>query len=137
MTHFRDYTPEKYAGPEFEKMEEGIYKARDPYGIVKGGMVYATSLSFRMEPERYGEEDGSPRNITQCPFEDLLDEYMLFVTDFYEDLNEKSEVTCYQEFGSTDIEDIRKLRGIIGKKFYAVPYEKDGEEYHNIVIEEE
>lgn len=136
MTHFRDYTPEKYAGPEFEKMEEGIYKARDPYGIVKGGMVYVTSLSFQMEPERYGEEGGSPRDITQCPFEDLLDEYMLFITDFYEDLNEKSEVTCYQEFGSTDIEDIRKLRGIIGKRFYAVPCAEDGKEY-NIVIEEE
>lgn len=136
MTHFRDYTPEKYAGPEFEKIEEGIYKTRDPYGIVKSGMVYVTSLSFRMEPERYGEEGGSPRDITQCPFEDLLDEYMLFATDFYEDLNEKSEVTCYQEFGSADIEDIRKLRGIIGKRFCAVPCGEDGKEY-NIVIEEE
>lgn len=137
MTHFRDYTPEKYATPDYEKIEEGIYKAKDPYGIVKDGMVYVTSLSFQMEPERYGEEDGSPRNITQVPFEDLLDEYMLFVTDFYEDLNEKSEITCYQEFGSTDIEDIRKLRQIIGKRFYAVPYEENGEEYSRIIIEEE
>ena len=137
MTHFRDYTPEKYAGPDYEKIEEGIYKAKDPYGIVKDGMVYVTSLSFQMEPERYGEEEASPRDITQLPFEDLLDEYMLFVTDFYEDLNEKSEVTCYQEFGSTDIEDIRKLRQIIGKRFYAVPYEENGEECSRIIIEEE
>ena len=122
MTHFRDYTPEKYATPAFEKIEEGIYRTKDPYGIVRDGIVYVTSLSFQMEPERYGEEDGSPRNITQCPFEDL---------------NEASEVTCYQEFGSTDIEDIRRLRGIIGKRFYAVPYEQDGAEFARVVIEDE
>ena len=136
MTHFRDYTPEKYSGPGFEKIEEGIYRTKDPYGIVKDGIVYVTSLTFQMEPERYGEEDASPQNITQLPFEDLLDEYMLFVTDFYEDLNETSEVTCYQEFGSTDIEDIRGLRQIIGKRFYAVPCDGNGEEYR-IVIEDE
>ncbi len=136
MTHFRNYTPEKYAGPDFEEMEEGIYKTKDPYNIVKGGTVYVTSLSFQMEPDCYGEEGGSPRDITQCPFEDLLDEYMLFITDFYENLNEASEVTCYQEFGSTDIEDIRKLREIIGKRFYALPCQEDGKEY-DIVIEEE
>ena len=139
MTHFRDYTPEKYSGPGFEKIEEGIYKAKDPYGIVKDGMVYVTSLSFQMEPERYGEEDGSPRNITQVPFEDLLDEYMLFVTDFYDELNQNSPKTCYQEFGSYELEHIRKLRTLIGKRFYAVPCDEDDEdsedEEYKIVIE--
>ena len=62
--------------------------------------------------------------------------YILCITYFNEDLNEKSEVTCYQEFGSTDIEDIRRLRGIIGKRFYALPCQEDGKEY-DIVIEEE
>lgn len=137
MTHFRDYTPEKYSGLGFEKIEEGIYRTKDPYGIVRDGMVYVTSLTFQMEPERYGEEEASPRDITQLPFEDLLDEYMLFVTDFYEDLNEASEVTCYQEFGSTDIEDIRALRQIIGKRFYAVPCDGDEEGEYRIVIEDE
>lgn len=144
MTHFRDYTPEKYSSPEFEKIEEGIYRTKDPYGMVtaNGGMVYVTSLSFQMEPEQYGEEDGSPRNITQVPFEELLDDHMLFITDFYEDLNEASEVTCYQEFGATDIEDIRGLREIIGKRYYAVPYtvtRADGteEEYYRTVTEDE
>lgn len=49
--------------------------------------------------------------------------------------NEESEVTCYQEFASTDIEDIRKLRTIIGKHVYAKIYMEDDEEYYNIVIE--
>ena len=142
MTHFRNYTPEKYAGPDFEEVEEGIYKTKDPYNIVKNGMVYVTSLSFQMEPDCFGEEEATPWDIPQLPFEDLLDEYMLFITDFYEDLNEKSEVTCYQEFGSTDIEDIRKLREIIGKRFYAVPLSEEDDEDgegpdYEIVIEEE
>ena len=40
MTHFRDYTPEKYSSPDFEKVEEGIYQTKDPYGIVKDKMIY-------------------------------------------------------------------------------------------------
>ena len=142
MTHFRNYTPEKYSGPDYEKIEEGIYRTKDPYNVVKSGMVYVTSLSFQMEPERYGEEEATPWDIPQLPFEDLLDEYMVFVTDFYEDLNRTSQVTCYQEFGSTDIEDIRKLREIIGKRFYAVPLSEEDDEDgegpdYEIVIEEE
>lgn len=148
MTHFRNYTPEKYNGPDYEKIEEGIYRTKDPYNIVKNGMVYVTSLSFQMEPERYGEEEATPWDIPQLPFEDLLDEYMVFVTDFYEDLNRTSQVTCYQEFGSSSIEEIRELRTIIGKRFYAVPCGEDNEDFdadceedlegdHRIVIEDE
>ena len=128
MTHFRNYTPEKYSGPDYEKIEEGIYRTKDPYNVVKSGMVYVTSLSFQMEPERYGEEEATPWDIPQLPFEDLLDESMVFVTDFYEDLNTTSQVTCYQEFGSSSIEEIRELRTIIGKRFYAVPCGEDNEE---------
>ena len=48
-----------------------------------------------------------------------------------------SATTCYQEFGSNRVEDIQKLRSILGKRFYAVPYigEEDGEEYYNMVLE--
>lgn len=134
MKNFKDYTPEKYSGDGYEKIEEGIYKTEDPYGIDKE-MCYVTSLSFEQEPEMYGEEEGSPQYISQVPFEDILDKFYVYVTDFYEDLNEESKVTCYQEFGSSDIEDIRNLRSIIGKRVYAEPFEEDGEEYYRIVIE--
>lgn len=58
-------------------------------------------------------------------------------TDFYDQLNETSETTCYQEFGSFDLVDIQKLRTFIGKRFYAVPYidESNGEESYNMVVE--
>lgn len=83
----------------------------------------------------YGEEDGSPCHITQVPFENLLDNFHVYVTDFYEQLNKESECLCYQEFGSDDLENIRKIQDMVGKRIYAVPYEEDGEEEYNAVIE--
>ena len=134
MKNFKNYTPEKYKKTEFQEIEEGIYKTKSPYG--GDGDVFVTSLSFEMEPERYGEEDASPRNLTQVPIEGLLDEFELFVTDFYEELNEASETVCYQEFGAFDLENIQRLRAIIGKRFYAAPYidKRDGKEYYNMVM---
>ena len=134
MKNFKNYTPEKYTKSDFEKMEEGIYKTKCPYSVSDKD-VFVTSLTFEMEPDCYGEEDASPRNLTQVPIEGILDEFNLFVTDFYEQLNETSETICYQEFGSFDLADIQKLRTLIGKRFYAVPYMENGEEYYNMVTE--
>lgn len=134
MKNFQNFTPEKYSSPTFKKIEDGIYQTKCPYDEDD---IFVTSLSFEMEPERYGEEDASPQNLTQVPMEGILDEFCVFVTDFYESFNEASETTCYQEFGSHHFADIQKLRTIIGKRFYAVPYidEEDGEEYYNMKIE--
>lgn len=132
MKNFCSYKAEKYSEDKFKEIEEGIYKTADPYG---SGEIYVTSLTFEMENDRYGEEDGSPQYLPQVPVEGLLDEFELFVTDFYEELNKASETLCYQEFGSFDIENIRKLRTLIGKKFYAEPYQEDGEEYYKMVTE--
>ena len=127
MKNFKSYIPEKYASAEYKKVEDGIYLTKNPYLEVAPNMreVYVTSLTFEQEPEQYGEEDGSPCNITQFPLEAILDMFQLFVTDFYEELNEKSEFICYQEFGSDKLENIQKLRTIIGKRIYAVQGEND------------
>lgn len=134
MKNIQNYTAEKYSTADYERMEEGIYKTKNPYGIGEDD-YYVTSLTFEQEPDMPGEEDGSPRYISQMPLEDLMDKFFVCVTDFYEDLNENSEVTCYQEFGSSDIEDVRKLRSIIGKRVYAKIFMEDDEEYYEIVIE--
>lgn len=134
MKNFCSYKAEKYSENKYKEIEDGIYQTADPFGM-NDGDIYVTSLTFELENDRYGEEDGSPRFIPQVPLEGLLDEFGLFVTDFYEDLNNASETVCYQEFGSPEIEDIRKLRTLIGKKFYAKPYEEDGEEYYKLVTE--
>ena len=136
MKNFQTYTPEKYSGPDFEEVEPGIYLAPNPYkNINDREKIYVTSLTFEMEPDSYGEEGGCLQDITQVPFEDILDEFFVYVTDFYDELNQTSQTVCYQEFGSDEIENIRRLRTLIGKRFYAVPYEEDGEEYYNAVIE--
>lgn len=144
MKNFQNYTPEKYAGPEYQLVEEGVYRGKNPYWRhwqpeFGHEYIYVTSLTFEMEPDCYGEEGGCPQDITQTPFEDILDNYYVYVTDFYDELNQASTLTCYQEFGSHDIQDIRNLRSLIGKRFYAVPCGEDdedskGEEY-KIVIE--
>ncbi len=133
MKNFQNFTPQKYMTSDFQKISDGIYKTKSPYDF---NDIFVTSLTFEMEPECYGEENASPSNLTQIPIEGILDEFNLFVTDFYEQLNQSSEIICYQEFGSLDLEDIKNLRTLIGKRFYAVPYTgEDGEEYYNMVIE--
>ena len=132
MKNFKSYKAEKYSTPDFQEIEEGIYRTKDPYDDEE---IYVTSLTFEMEPDSYGEEDGSPQNITQCPFESVLDEFSVYVTDFYDELNKTSEALCYQEFGSPRIENIRNLRLVIGKRVYAAPYIDDGEEYYDLKIE--
>lgn len=133
MKNFQNFTPKKYMTSDFQKISNGIYKTKSPYD---SNDIFVTSLTFEMEPECYGEENASPSNLMQIPIEGILDEFNLFVTDFYEQLNQSSEIICYQEFGSLDLEDIKNLRTLIGKRFYAVPYTgEDGEEYYNMVIE--
>lgn len=133
MKNFQNFTPQKYMTSDFQKISDGIYKTKSPYD---SNDIFVTSLTFEIEPECYDEENASPSNLTQIPIEGILDEFNLFVTDFYEQLNQSSEIICYQEFGSLDLEDIKNLRTLIGKRFYAVPYTgEDGEEYYNMVIE--
>lgn len=134
MKNFQNYTAQKYSEATFQKAEDEIYLTKCPYTKKE---IYVTSLSFEMEPTCYGEEKASPQYISQVPFENILDEFLVYVTDFYDDLNKTSEVLCYQEFGSQNLEDIHHLRTLIGKRFYAVPYldEDDGEEYYNTVVE--
>lgn len=134
MKNFKNYTPEKYAASDYQKVEDGIYRTKNPYGF-GAESIFVTSLTFEQEPECYGEEDGGPRNVTQIPLEDLLDKFSVYVTDFYDQLNSESEIVCYQEFGSDKLENIQKLRDIIGKHVYAEPFEENGEEYSRLVIE--
>ncbi len=140
MKNFQNYTPDKYSAPDFQEVEPGIYLAPNPYKDIDGReKSYVTSLSFEMEPDCYGEEGGCPQDITHIPFEDILDTFFVHVTDFYDALNQDSERICYQEFGSSKIDDIRRLRTLIGKRFYAVPCQEGDEEYedeeYKIVIE--
>lgn len=134
MKNFQNYKAAKYADSKnFTEVEDGIYLTEDPYGIIDGD-YYVTSLTFEMEKDNPFEAEASPQDIPQTPFEDMLDEFGVAVTDFYEDENEASEITCYQEFGSNDIEDLRNLRALFGKRFYAVD-DPENEDCYLIKIE--
>lgn len=78
--------------------------------------LYVTSLTFEQEPEH--GEGNKPSIISQYPLEDVLDTYLVHVSDFYTELNRNSQSQCYVEFASPHLEDIKKFREIIGKHIY-------------------
>lgn len=125
MKNIQVYHAEKYRASDYVKVEENIYKGKNPYYRNNGRdeEMYFTSLAFEQEPE-FGEGE-TPQNISQFPLEDILDMFHACISDFYDELNAKSECTCYQEFGSSDLEDIRNLLGIVGKHVYVKKFYAD------------
>lgn len=124
MKDIKNYDAQKYNGENYKKVEDGIYKVGDYFDT-----TYVTSLTFIQEPE-LGEGDNAS-DISQYPLEDILDKFLVHVTDFYDELNEETSQICYQEFGSPRLEAIRKFRSIIGKHVY----NKEVEGYIKLIIE--
>ena len=104
MKNIKSFVPEKYSGSVFKEVEDGIYFAADEY---------STCLSFEQEP-KFGESD-SPKTISQYPLEDILDKFFVYVSDFFEEQNAASKDVCYLEFCSSELNDIKELRTLIGK----------------------
>ena len=107
MKNIRNYQAEKYASAAYVEVETGICKW-------DGGFV--TSLCFEQEPEL--GEGASSADISQYPLEDLLDRFYVSVSDHYDAINARGSKTCCLEFCGETIEDVRKLRSIIGKHVY-------------------
>ena len=124
MKQIENYNANKYKSSRYYEIEEGIYKV-----TMEDEILYVTSLSFVQEPE-YNESTNASF-IAQYPLEDVLDEFYCFVSGFYEELNTVDSQKCYQEFASPDIENIRKLRSIIGKHVY----NKESEGCVELIIE--
>lgn len=124
MKEIHNFNAPKYNSPEYSLIEDGIYKTEN-----NGEIIYVTSLSFIQEPE-FGEGQNAA-DISQDPLEEILDNFMCYVSDFYPDLNTADSSVCYQEFASTDMEDLQELRSIIGKH----AYEKNMGKYTELVIE--
>ncbi|WP_425447926.1 hypothetical protein [Dethiothermospora halolimnae] len=149
MKNISNYKAQKYDNKDrYTFIEEGIYLFKNMYDSIENGMYvygnmmtsrvepdyYVTSLSFEQEPEF--NEGTSPKLISQYPLEDILDEFLVHVSDFYEEINDKSDTLCYQEFASPDIEDIKKIREIIGKHVYNNEFvADDGQTYIKLMIE--
>ncbi len=124
MKKIKNFNATKYSSSAYDLQESGIYKCDNKF---------VTSLCFQSEPER-----GEGRNadaISQYPLEDVLDRFCVFVSDLYEELNTAESQTCYLEFSSTDIVDLRNLREIIGKHVYNRTYNKNGKHFVELIIE--
>jgi len=119
-----DYYAKKYSSSNYNVQEYGIYKY---------GEKYVTSLSFQLEPDR--GEGSTANTISQYPLEDVLDRFCVYVSDFYKELNTAESKTCYLEFSSTDITDLRNLREIIGKHVYNRNFKRNGKTFVELVIE--
>ncbi len=125
MKNIKNYDAEKYSSDKYKPVGDGIYEYHD--GNEK---IYVTSLQFEQEPELYEGDDSS--DISQYPLEDILDEFTCYISDFYDELNDGTSNVCYQEFASTVSDDLKNLRGIIGKHVYN---KLDEEECWTLVIE--
>lgn len=111
MKEIQNYHAPKYDGEEYRLVEDGVYETE-----ANGEKTYVTSLSFVQEPE-FGEGRNAAE-ISQYPLEEILDDFMCYISDFYPNLNTADSLICYQEFACTDLECIQELRGLIGKHAY-------------------
>lgn len=107
MKNIKLYIGPKYSEGDFVQVEEGIYKKND---------MFVLSLSFEQEMEF--DEGENSLNISQNPLETILDTYEVFISDFYENLNDGNSTTCYLEFSSFSLSDLQRLKNIIGKHVY-------------------
>lgn len=107
MKQIQSYASEKYTFPSYTRIAEGIYAKEN---------IFTTSLCFLQEPEL--GEGTSAADISQYPLEDILDRYLVYISDFYPELNVPNSQLCYLEFASPCLNDIRQLRGLIGKHVY-------------------
>ncbi|MDE5777279.1 MAG: hypothetical protein K2I10_02030 [Lachnospiraceae bacterium] len=123
MKEIKNYAAPKYNNNAYSKIEDNIY------AIEGEEKLYVTSLSFVQEVEL--EEGENASEISQYPLEDILDEFYCHISDFYENLNTEDSLTCYLEFASPDLEDVEKLRSIIGKHVY----NKEIDGYIKLIIE--
>lgn len=126
MKSIQSYDATKYQSPSYKKIEDGVYNYKGEY---------VTTLSFQQEPE-FGEGEDAAY-ISQYPLEDILDKYLVYVSDYYETLNKKESETCYMEFAGEELEAIKKLRSIIGQHVYNRRIQKNGKEYVELAIEPE
>ncbi len=111
MKEIQNYDALKYRSGAYFQIEDGIYEIKE-----ENEFLYVTSLSFIQETEL--GEGANAREISQYPLEDLLDKFYCYISDFYEEQNTEDSLKCYLEFASTDLEDVKELRSIIGKHVY-------------------
>jgi O-glycosyl hydrolase len=125
MKMIKEFIPKnKYQVLKYEQIEEAVYKHDGKY---------VTALSFQQEPEY--DEGNDSANISQYPLEDLLERFSVYISDFFKEMNTADSTICYLEFTGFSLDDIHKLRDIIGKHVYNKKIRKNNKDYIELVIE--
>ena len=124
MKNISAFKASKYSTKDYELLEDDIYRCGD---------VCVITLQFQQEPEM--DEGSSSADISQYPLEDILDRFNVHISDFYDSENKCAKVKCRLEFASRKIENIRKLKYIIGKRVYNKVVTKNGDDFVELVIE--
>ena len=124
MKKINFYRSLKYSSPEYREIAPNIF-------LHDGN--YVTSLSFEQEPAM--GEGQSAADISQYPLEDILEHYCVHISDFYSELNQKSNSICYVEFAGRKIEYISSLLGIVGKRVINKDIYENGEVSTVLIIE--
>ena len=124
MKNIKNFRPDKYLSSEYYEIEPDIFRVNNNY---------VTSICFQQEPEL--GEINSLSKISQYPLEDILDHFNVYISDFYNELNEKDKSNVYCEFSSNRLENIRFLRTIIGKHVFNRLINSCTEESFELVIE--
>ena len=107
MKNIRVYQAAKYLTDGYERYGD-CYFAKDGHWFI--------SLTFEQEPE-LGEGHDSTE-ISQYPLEDILDRFLVYVSDFYKKENAEKKAECCLEFSSSSIDQIKALSTIVGKHVY-------------------
>lgn len=124
MKNIQNYRADKYLSDSYLEIAPGVFRY---------GTDYVTSLSFEQEPEL--GEGSSPAEISQFPLEDILDKFLVHVSDFYIKHNSHSSNLCFLEFCSPQLENIKCLRSIIGAHVYNITRGSAEDEFIDLVIE--
>ena len=98
---------QKYGSKDYKPVKNGIFRRDGDYVV---------TLSFHQEPD-LGEGKHSA-DISQYPLEDILDQFSVFISDFYKAENGKKADICLLEFCSPELAHIEGLLGIVGKHIY-------------------
>ncbi|NBI66416.1 hypothetical protein D1646_06235 [Pseudoflavonifractor sp. 60] len=124
MKNIVPYTPLKYQTNPYTKIAPNIYQM---------GELFVTSIAFEQEPLL--GEGTSGADISQYPLEDLLEQFLVHVTDFYPEKNTSDSTTCYIEIGGRKIDYIKDFLSVVGKHIFCKTFYEDGVEYAKLILE--
>ena len=74
-------------------------------------------------------------DISQYPLEDILDRFLVYVSDYYKKENAAKKAECCLEFSSSSIDQIKALSTIVGKHVYNREEMDNGQRTIVLVIE--